>query len=116
MTGQGSARGSATLGNNPDGTIRFFVSVRNLTGDPTRMHIHSSADASIMVTLCDDAGLSGVPLCPPNNSTLEGVVTPQMMHVSGATLSNALDDSATYVNVHTAAFPGGEISGTLIPR
>jgi hypothetical protein len=63
------------------------------------------------------------PLCPPREGTVSGVITAE--DVIGPTeqgietgefhkLLEAIDAGAAYVNVHSEAFPPGEISGHLV--
>ena len=120
-TEEGVKKGAAILGLGPSAAT-FNVVARSLSGPATAAHIHSAVDASILVTLCDSATPTpGVPLCTsgpsgPNSLLVGGTITPAMYQVGGAVFSGLLNDSMTYVNVHTTLNPGGEVSGTLIPR
>ncbi len=97
---------------------------------PTRFaHIHFAerhVNGGIVVWLCDNtgnapAGVSVEP-CPVGAGTVEGVITPD--DVSGApergidagdfrAVVEAINAGAAYVNVHSEAFPGGEIRGQI---
>ena len=51
-----SASGSMVIANNPDGSPRFMLTVRNLSGPAMAAHLHGPADEtqnnSVVVTLC----------------------------------------------------------------
>ncbi|MDQ6529145.1 CHRD domain-containing protein [Flavobacterium sp. LHD-85] len=92
-----SASGSATLKLNQTAkTFEITVSYSGLT--PTHGHIHA-ADGSIVIPF-SDASVSTSPF------TVTGSITSAQM---AELLINHY-----YVNLHTTAYPNGEISGTLI--
>lgn len=115
-------RGSATLSHNPDGTFYIILTAHTLSTPVESAHIHSAVDGSILVTLCDSANpRAGVPLCTPspsggNSVLVQTTLAPAMMHVGGGQFNNLLTNGLTYVNVHTGLYPGGEVSGSLLPR
>ncbi len=85
----------------PANSVRVFVHAENLTAAPTAAHLH-------MAPLGVNGGVI-VPLAAgPSPTTFTG----------GAVLSAAqvaaLKTSGTYLNVHTGAFPGGEIRGQVV--
>jgi len=84
----------------PANTVRIFVEYFGLTGAPAAAHMHLGA-----------AGINGgviIGLAPgvPNTFTGGGVVP--------AAQVVALKTNGMYLNVHTAAFPGGEIRGQVV--
>ncbi|NBW45816.1 MAG: CHRD domain-containing protein [Betaproteobacteria bacterium] len=94
-----SGTGSITIG--PDQSVSGSVTTAGVDG--TMAHIHLAA-----------AGQNG-PVVVPMNKTAEGVWTIP----AGAKLNDAqfqsFKDGNLYVNVHSAAFKGGEIRGQLKP-
>jgi len=92
--GKGTFTGTIT-----GGKLKFTLKFSHLTGPATAAHIHMGAK-----------GVSGpvvVPLCGPCKSTVTGTVA-----VNASVLS-AIKKGKTYVNVHTAKYPAGEIRGQL---
>ena len=98
---------NATLGNGGvlvsidrvNDRMGFEIRRDGLTGAETAAHIHGFAPAGV------NAGvLFGLPAGTPKRG----------LWVFGAANEAAVLDSRTYVNCHTAAFPGGEIRGQII--
>jgi len=110
MTGQNgnltSAYGSATLQMNEDETqavLRF--SYANLTSPKTAAHIHSSAHGGAIIFDVDTSpmetdGSHVWTIAPAGAITLEEV-------------RNVIKNGQAYLNVHSAIYPAGEISGTF---
>jgi hypothetical protein len=96
------ARGAFTVTITKEGSSAVVVwrlTFSRLTGKAAAAHIHSGA-----------RGKSGpviVPLCAPCRTGARGRVTVK------ASVLNALESGRTYVNVHTAKNPAGEIRGQL---
>jgi hypothetical protein len=109
--------------------IRYTLSYSGLSAPVLMAHIHigkSRVNGPIMVWLCqtatnvDPTGLS--PMCPVPDGTVEGTIEAANVVTAGtsgiaagefAELVRALRENAGYVNVHTTAFPGGEIRGQV---
>jgi len=94
------AGGTATFEyDETDKTIAYTVTVMNLTGPPILAHIHQAAPGTpgpIRITLAQDELAGGAPALPVP-----------------ADLVDPLFDGGTYVNVHTATNPNGEIRGQI---
>lgn len=73
-----------------------------LTGPPTAAHFHGPADIGVNAGVV--VGFEGALASP-----LTGMAT------LAPDQAQQLLDGLWYVNVHTAAFPGGEIRGQLVP-
>lgn len=91
--------------------LRFTVTVHGLTGPATMAHIHLGK-----------AGASGPPVYGFTIKHVAGGTLAQgyinlakdvSKGVSGDSLKTLLNNGSAYVNVHTAANPGGEIRGQI---
>ncbi len=109
------------------GLISYELSYQGL---PTvaQAHIHfgrTAINGPILVFLCSNLGNgpTGTQACPPDEATLTGTI--QMADVLGNAAAQGLEagefdeflaairSGATYANVHSAGFPGGEIRGQV---
>ncbi len=128
--------GSVRLYRNGD-VFNYELRYARLTGDITAsvgVHIHfgrPGVNGGITTFLCEGAGLPapvGTPLCT-DDGTGSGVVTgtiaaEDILAVAGQGFPAGDLDAfhlivsrgAAYVNLHTDAFPSGEIRGAVIPR
>jgi hypothetical protein len=113
-----------------DSQISYRLSYGGLEGDVTQAHIHFGAkgtapEKNVSAFLCSNLnnGPAGTPLCP---GTRAGVVsgTIEPADVVGPTgqginpgeyneLLRAIRAGATYANVHSTTWPGGEIRAQL---
>lgn len=94
-----------------DDTYNFSLAAFGLTGVATGFHIHAAAPAGMNAPVV--VSLAAAPFVSLNSGgTLlvggNGVSAPYVSFLSD------LQASKAYVNVHTAAFPGGEIRGQLM--
>jgi hypothetical protein len=104
------------------GLITFTLRYENLTTPPAVAHIHFGerhVAGGVMVFLC---GGGGQPACPASPAeitgsiTAENVVGPAVQGIAEGEFDEvlaAIRAGASYVNVHTATFPGGEIRGQI---
>jgi hypothetical protein len=118
----GSGRFSARIvGSGPQATIEYELSYSGLSSTTTVAHIHFSerhVTGAVSAFLC---GGGDKPACPPEgtvNGTIDAadVVGPEARGLAPGELEEfvrALQAGATYVNVHSASFPDGEIRGQI---
>jgi hypothetical protein len=126
------ASGSLDLTISPDGeSVEYTLSYDGLATNVLFSHIHLGRPAingGIMVFLCTNGAPPAGPLppiCPQVGGTVTGTLTaanvigPAGQGVSAGEFDEfieALRAEAAYGNVHTTAFPGGEIRGQVIFR
>jgi hypothetical protein len=105
-------------------TITFTLTFSGLSGAPLMSHIHfgqKDVNGGVQVFLCDGAGHTA---CPAGTSgTLTGTIhaadviptVPDQGIEAGEfnKLVTAILAGKTYVNIHTAQFPMGEIRGQI---
>jgi hypothetical protein len=125
----GEAKGLFRARLNHDGdALRYTLSYSGLSAPVTQAHIHfgrSRTNGAVMVFLCQTAtNLDPTTLAPtcPNEGTVEGTITAANIVKAGTQgidvgefdeFVRALHEDAGYANVHTTAFPGGEIRGQV---
>lgn len=108
-----------------DDLIDFTLNYDGLTA-VTQAHIHTGAvgvNAPFNIFLCTNlpnapVGGAVIPPCPATGGTVTGTRTVADLVAAGAVntfpeLIAAIQAGGTYVNVHTTAFPGGEIRGQI---
>lgn len=85
----------------PANTVRVFAHWFGLPGAPTAAHLHmapAGVNGGVILPLAPGAGV--------NTFTGAGTLTPAQVA--------ALKSAGTYVNLHTAANPGGELRGQVV--
>jgi hypothetical protein len=103
-------------------SISITISYSKLTGDAMAAHLHLGnqwESGPIVVPICGTAGRT----CPaqgteqtftfPLTGNAITAIPAQRFTADVATLIRALESGVIYANVHTAAFPNGEIRGQL---
>jgi hypothetical protein len=124
--GTGSFKAKIDKGATPP-TITFELTYSGLSAAATAAHIHFGnrfTAGGVVVNLC---GAGGKPACPAGNTTTQATVTgtiiaADVLAIQGIPaggfdqLVKAIRAGVTYVNVHTATFPGGEIRAQLNNR
>jgi hypothetical protein len=110
--------------------ITYRLSYSGLEGTVTQAHIHFGARAQsggVSVFICSNLGNgpAGTQACPAAPATVTGVIRPGDVigpAAQGITagqfaeLVAAIRAGATYVNVHSTLYPGGEIRAQLEPH
>ena len=113
---------------NSNGTISFTLSYANMTSAVTQAHIHfgaSRTNGGVMVFLCGGTK----PACPASGtltgtiaaadvstlpaSNADSVIPQGIQPADLNALLEAIGSGNTYINVHTANFPNGEIRGQV---
>ena len=114
-------------GDGDTAVIEFELSYRDLPTALTQAHVHLGRPAitgGVSFFLCTNLGNgpAGTQACPPSPATVTGTITAAL--IVGPTgqgiapgemaeVIRAIRARATYANVHTVAFPGGEIRGVV---
>lgn len=106
------------------GVIRYALSYRDTGSEVTQAHIHlgqKGVNGGVMVFLCSNLGNSATaPPCPAAPGIVTGtlaagdVVGPAGQGVAAGDFEPLLDairHGVAYVNIHTTAYPGGELRG-----
>jgi hypothetical protein len=111
--------------------ISYELSYSSLEGNVLQAHIHFGAVAQsggISVFLCSNLGNgpAGTQACPPAPATVSGIIRPAdvigpdtpptKQGITAGEFSEliaAIRAGATYVNVHSSLYPGGEIRAQL---
>jgi hypothetical protein len=120
--------------NKAETEITYSLSYSDLEGAVQQAHIHlgqRGANGGITVFLCSNLGNGpvGTQACPPPPATITGTITaadvsPNIPATAAARaqgldtgefdeLLSAIRAGATYVNVHSVKFPGGEIRSQI---
>jgi|KBSSwiStaDraftv2_1062776.scaffolds.fasta_scaffold00497_14 hypothetical protein len=131
QTGAILSDGRATLElrlNRADQTLSFVLKYSGLAAGVTQAHIHFGKihmAGGVMVFFCsNDPATSppGTQPCPANSGTVTGtlsaanVVGPAKQGVTAGdfqAIVDALESDTAYANIHTTAFPAGEIRGEI---
>jgi hypothetical protein len=122
--------GRGTLGlrlNRADQTLSFVLKYSGLSTAVTQAHIHFGKihmAGGVMVFFCSNlaSAPAGTQPCPANAGTVTGTLS--AANVLGPTsqgvavgdfeaIVDALESNTTYANIHTTAFPAGEIRGEI---
>ena len=121
--------GRATLElelNRADQTLSFTLKFSGLSAPVTQAHIHFGKvhmAGGVMVFFCSNvAAPPGTQSCPANGGTVTGtlsaanVLGPASQGVPAGdfqAIVDALQSDTAYANIHTTAFPAGEIRGEI---
>lgn len=114
-------------GTHDDDAIDFELRYVRLSSAVTQAHIHfgqESVNGGIAAFLCSNLGNApaGTPTCPVPGAVLEGSITaatvvgPAGQGIGPGEFEEVLrwlEEGLIYVNVHTVAYPGGEIRSQI---
>jgi hypothetical protein len=122
------ARGTIELRIRNSSSLEYRLTYSGLTGAATQAHIHfaqTGVNGGISAFLC---GGGGKPACPGASGSVSGTIVGSDINPLGQTTAQgllvnemselvaAIRARVTYANVHTAAFPGGELRGQIKAR
>ena len=127
------AEGKFSAELNADGTeIAYLLEYENLEGNVTQSHIHLGqlrSNGGISIWLCQTATnpspVATTPFCTePTSGMVQGTITaadvvgPAGQGIAAGEFAEIVAlmlKGATYANVHSSKFPGGEIRGQIRP-
>jgi hypothetical protein len=110
-------------------TLNYTLTYSGLTTNILQAHIHFGKEhvaGGVMVFFCTNLGngpiIATPPVCPTPGGTVTGTITalsvvgPTSQHVTVGDFNAivaALTSNTAYANIHTTAFPAGEIRGQI---
>jgi hypothetical protein len=108
-------------------TLTFTLKFQNLSAPVTQAHIHFGkvhTPGGVMVFFCSNLATApaGTQPCPANGGTVTGTLSAaNVQAIAGqnvpagdfTAVEEALLSDTAYANVHTTAFPAGEIRGQV---
>lgn len=123
----GSGRFKAWLS---DDKLYFSFRYKNLAGQITAAHIHFAqpgVNGGVLAFICSNSNgavspSTNVPSCPGEGQKLQGMITgDDVLEIAGQgvtagdfnALKQAIMAGTAYINVHTDAFPPGELRGNI---
>lgn len=94
-------------------TLNFSFEWSGLSGAVTAMHIHGLAPTGYPAVPVQTLSTSGIIKCSASSTTACGRYS-GTMQVDGVVVKEEdMINGMYYVNIHTAAYPGGEIRGQI---
>jgi len=123
----GSGTGTVTLNGN---LLTINLAFQNLTSPTVDGHIHCCTPVGANAVVAIGFTSTGFPLGVTSGSysntfdlNVLSIYNAAFVTANGGTLTTAraafisgLENGRTYLNVHTMAFPGGEIRGQVVPE
>jgi hypothetical protein len=97
-------------------TLTYDVSASGFTTPLVVGHIQLGGVGTIGPVIINLDILAQSGLIAHGTVNLDAPVSFNTLTISGDSLRRLLDLGQTYVNLHTAAFPGGEIRGQIVPK
>ena len=101
--------------------LSYTLTIRNFSENPLFAHIHFArpdVNGGVIAFLC---GGGGKPACPANGTVTGTIMAANVIGPAGqgiaagefGELIRAMRNGATYANVHSPTYPGGEIRGAI---
>jgi hypothetical protein len=97
-------------------SMGYTVYVTGLTGAATFSHIHLGSSAVAGPVMVPFTIIAGTTTGTLTTGTIDLTQPTPLLNVSGDSLKVLFNNGNIYVNVHTAAHPGGEIRGQIIKQ
>jgi hypothetical protein len=108
-------------------TVNWSLSYSDFVTTVTQSHIHfgqAGVNGGVSVFLCSNLGNgpAGTQACPQGSATLTGSITagsvigPNSQGITAGQLDKVIEimrDGVSYANIHSNAYPGGEIRGQI---
>ena len=112
---QTAASGVATLTRNGS-IVDYTVSASGFTTPLTVGHIYIGRSGVIGAVIMTFNIVAQSGTVAAGSIDLSGQITQGNITISGDSLGTLFDNGNAYVNLHTAAFPGGEIRGQIVKQ
>ncbi len=93
--------------------LSYTVSWLGLTGPVTAMHIHGLAPTGYPAGIIQTFSLTAIVKCPTISVTTCGTYKGTFLADGVVVKEEDILNGVYYVNIHTAAFPAGEIRGQI---
>lgn len=110
---QTTASGTATF-SRVGSMVQYTVSASGFTAPLTVGHVHIGAAGEIGSVIVPFVILAQSGTVASGSIDLSMPVTQGNITISGDSLRSLFDRGTAYVNLHTAAWPGGEIRGQIV--
>jgi hypothetical protein len=114
-----TATGLATFSLRRNDSLDFAVTVTGLTGAATASHIHvgsAAQNGAVVNGFTINAGVSTGTVASGTIVLSKLVAGTPAGQISGDSLRVLINNGNGYVNVHTSAYPGGEIRGQIVKQ
>jgi hypothetical protein len=114
-----TATGLATFALRSNDSLDFVVTVTGLTGPATASHIHVGSGAqngAVVNGFTINSGVSTGTVAAGTIVLSKLVAGTPAGQISGDSLRVLINNGNGYVNVHTSAYPGGEVRGQIVKQ
>lgn len=93
--------------------LSYNLKWSGLTGNVAAMHIHGLGPTGFIAGIVQTFSTSSIVRCPTINNTTCGSFSGTLFVDGVVVKENDLLNGFYYLNIHTAAYPGGEIRGQI---